>query len=96
MLQHDFQTLLKQNNRVDNQYSNEEEDIFQSNTEKFQNYYVFSKGSNHLTKIVSASRNKEKLIINFLITEKSISSSIRLSHSKFNAEMHLNYIGIKD
>ena len=96
MLQHDFQTLLNQNNRVDNQFSNEEEDIFQSNTEKFQNYYVFSKGSNELIKIVSASKNKEKLIISFFITEKSISSSIRLSHRKFNAKMHLNYIGIKD
>lgn len=96
MLQHDFQTLLNQNNKIKNQFSSEEEDIFQSNTKKFQNYYVFSKGSNELKKIVSASKNKEKLIISFLVTENGISTSINLSHKKFRAKMDLNYIGKKN
>jgi len=93
MLQHDFQTLLTQNNRVDHQFSNEIEYIFQSNREEYQNYYVFSKQTNELTKIVSASKNKEKLIISFIVTEKGISTSINLSHKKFKTNMDLNYIG---
>ncbi len=93
MLQHDFQTLISQNNIVVHQFSSEVEDVFQSNKDEFQNYYVFSKGSNELTKIVSASKNKEKLIITFLVTEKGVSTSINLSHKKFKAKLDLNYIG---
>jgi hypothetical protein len=93
MLQHDFQTLLTQNNRVDHQFSNEIEDVFQSNKEKHQNYYVFSKETRALTKIVSASKNKEELIISFLVTKMGIATSINLNHSKFKTRMVLNYIG---
>jgi len=96
MLEHDFQTLIAQNNKVEKQFSNELEDIFQSNRDNYQNYYVFSKQTNELTKIVSASKNKEKLIISFLVTERGISTSIKLSHEKFKAIMDLNYIGKMD
>lgn len=96
MLEQDFQTLISQNNKVEHQFSSELEDIFQSNTEKYQNYYVFSKQTGELNKIISASKNKEKLIITFLVTEKGISSSIKLSHKKFKAMMDLNYIGKTD
>ena len=96
MLEQDFQTLISQNNKVDYQFSSEVEDIFQSNTEKHQNYYVFSKQTSELTKIISASKNKEELIITFLVTEKGISSSIKLSHKKFKASLDLNYIGKMD
>ena len=96
MLQHDFQTLLNQNNKVSNQFSNKEEDICRSEREEFQNYYVFSKGSGQLIKIVSASKNKEKLIISFLVTDKDISTSISLNHKRFKAKMDLNYIGKMD
>ena len=94
MLEHDFQTLLSKNIKVDYQFSNEVEHVFQSNKTKYQNYYVFSQQSGELTKIVSASKNREKLIISFLVTEKGISTSINLSHKKFKANMDLNYIGI--
>ncbi len=96
MLQYDFQTLLNQNIKVSNQYSNMEEDIFRSEGKEFQNYYVFSKGTGQLTKIVSANRNKEKLIITFLVTDKDISTSINLNHKRFKAKMDLNYIGQMD
>ena len=96
MLQHDFQTLLGQNIKVSKQYSNMEEDIFLSEREEFQNYYVFYKGTGQLIKIVSASKNREKLIITFLVTKKDISTSIILNHKKFNAKMDLKYIGIND
>lgn len=96
MLELDFQTLLSQNNKADNQFSSEGEDIFQSNKEKYQNYYVFSKNTGELLKIVSASKNKEKLIISFLVTDRDISKSINLSHKKFKAKMDLNYIGKLD
>jgi len=94
MLEHDFQTLLSRYNKVNNQFTGELEDVFQSNNDKFQNYYVYSKQTNELTKIVSASKNKEKLIISFLVTEMGISTSISISHKKFKAIMDLNYIGI--
>jgi hypothetical protein len=93
MLQNDFQTLLTQNIRVDDQFSNEMEDIYRSNLGNRQNYYVFSKETRLLTKIVNASQSREKLIISFLVTEKGISKSINLSHRKFKARMDLNYIG---
>lgn len=96
MLQHDFQTLISQNNKVDSQFSSEDEDIFQSNTDKYQNYYVFSKQTHELTKIISASKNKEKLLITFLEGESGISSSIKLNHKQFKARLDLNYIGKKD
>jgi hypothetical protein len=96
MLQHDFQTLLNQNIKVSNQYSNMEEDIFRSEGKEFQNYYVFSKESTQLIKIVSASKNRQKLIITFLVTDKDISTSINLNHKRFKAKMDLNYIGQMD
>lgn len=96
MLELDFQTLLYQNNKVDNQFSGEGEDIFQSNKEKHQNYYVFSKNTGELLKIVSASKNKEKLIISFPVTDRGIATSIILKHKKFKAEMELYYIGKLD
>jgi len=96
MLQHDFQTLLHQNNTINNQFSGKEEDIFQSNRDKYQNYYVFLKRSNDLNKIISASKNKEKLTITFSGIERGVARSISLSHKKFNAAMELDYIGKKD
>ena len=96
MLEHDFRTLLSQNNKVDHQYSNELEYIFQSGTEAHQNYYVFSKRTMKLNKIVSASKKREKLIISFLVTDRGISTSINLNHKKFKTKMDLNYIGKLD
>lgn len=95
MICDDFKTLLFESAEIDGQYDNDIDYILKSNTNEIQTYYVVSKDSKVLKKILRTVKNKEKLSIEFKEIENGIANSILINHNKFNTRLNLSYIGLQ-
>lgn len=91
-LKKDFQLLVKEFNKSILQFNASEKSIYKTRLNKKDNYYFISKNNNILTKIVMASKRKEKMTILFKNTENKIAKNIEIEHYNFNMTIQLNYI----
>lgn len=92
-LQNDFQILVKQNNKVISEFKNDHEIAYQTKLKERFNYYFISNEIKQLTKIISTSKKKEKLVINFNQIENEIARDIEIVHQNLKLRIHLNYMG---
>jgi cell fate (sporulation/competence/biofilm development) regulator YlbF (YheA/YmcA/DUF963 family) len=93
MLRSDFQLLIRQNIEVDRQFVNDLENIYESHITNNKSIYVFSKKEEQLTKIINASKSKEKVTISFSEIKDDVALTIDMNRNKFNILIHMNYIG---
>lgn len=92
-LQNDFQILVKQNNKIIKEFKNDHEITYQTKLNEGFNYYFISNKKKQLTKIINASKKKEKLAINFNQIENEIARDIVIVHQNLKLSIHLNYMG---
>lgn len=92
-LQKDLQLLVKQYNNVLKEFNKDDEIIYQSLLNEQFNYYFFSKEDKQLTKIISTSKNKEKIILHLNQVENEIVKNIEIVHQNMKLRIQLNYIG---
>ena len=92
-LQNDFQILVIQNSKVKKEFTNDHELAYQTELNERFNYYFFSNNKKQLTKIISTSKKKEKMAINFSRVENEIARDIVIVHQNLKLSIHLNYIG---
>jgi MinD-like ATPase involved in chromosome partitioning or flagellar assembly len=89
-LKKDFQLLVKEQNKVINQFSDNVNVIYQSELNKKDNYYFHE--NKQLRKIVMASKKKEKVSIYFDEITNKIAKSVIIKHHNFNMTLSLKYI----
>lgn len=88
-LHNDFHLLVNQNNLVEKEFISSKEFIYQI---KPSNFYFYSKSNNQLSKIVMASKNQEKLTIEFNDVNQDIANYIKLTHHNFKMNINLSFI----
>lgn len=91
-LKKDFHLLVHESNLIETMYLKGNETLYQSSLNKKYNYYFISNKNLALTKIVMASKNKEKLCITFSEIEKKIAKNINMTHQNFTMNIDLIYI----
>lgn len=91
-LKKDFHLLVSEFNESELQFSTGKKTIYKTTLNKKDNYYFMSKKNNSLTKIVMASKRKEKMTILFKNIETKIAKKIEMKHHNFNMTIQLNYI----
>ncbi len=89
-LKKDFQLLVKEQNKVMNQFSNKENVIYQSKLNKKDNYYFHE--NKQLRKIVMTSKKKEKVSIYFDKITNKIAKKVVIKHHNFKMTLNLEYI----
>lgn len=89
-LKKDFQLLVKEQNKVINQFSNKANVVCQSKLNKKDNYYFYE--NKQLRKIVMASKKKEKVSIFFNEIINKIAKNVMIKHHNFNMTLSLKYI----
>lgn len=92
-LQKDLQLLVKQRGNVFKEFEKDNEVAYQTLLNGQFNFYFFSKGNKHLTKIISTSKHKEKVTINFNRVENNIAENIEIIHQNIKMKIRLNYMG---
>ncbi|WP_432670201.1 hypothetical protein [Flavobacterium sp. SM2513] len=91
-LRDDFRLLLKVNNPVQEIFENDESIIYKSADKKRFNYFYVNKSDKQLTKIVSASKAKEKIIIGFEAKKVIFAENISIQHKNIKLKIILNQI----
>ncbi len=92
ILENDFVILVKQSVNVSKQFDSKEEHIYQSDFKQSNNYYFYKKNTKQLSKIISTSKNKEKVIIYFSKIKNEIANNIVLEHQDFKSKIDLTSI----
>lgn len=91
-LRTDFRLLLKNNYVVKEQYDNKENKVFLSEDGKINNYLFVTKSDKKLSKIVYATRRKEKINL-FITSENNIfATKIIIQHYNIKLSIELNYL----
>ena len=90
-LKKDFQLLVSQNNSTISYYKNTSVNIYKTKLNNKDNYYFFD-NKNQLSKIVMASKHKEKVSISFKKVYKNIAYKISIIHHNFNMNINLTFI----
>lgn len=91
-LKKDFHLLVSEFNKSELQFNTNNKTIYKTTLNKKDNYYFISKKTKNLTKIVMASKRKEKMTISFQNLEDHIAKKIKIKHHNFNMTIQLNYI----
>lgn len=91
-LRDDFRLLLRVDNPVQEEYENEESVVYKSADKKWFNYFFVSKSDKRLTKIVAASKSKEKIILGFESKNTIFAQGITIQHKNIKLKITLNQI----
>jgi len=91
-LRKDFQLLVNQYNNSIREFDTVTETIYQSRMNKKDTYYFLEKSTGQLSKIVMASKRKEKMTIYFKKIKNNIANNITMKHHNFKMTIELNYI----
>ncbi|MDR6966079.1 hypothetical protein J2X31_000072 [Flavobacterium arsenatis] len=91
-LRDDFRLLLKENHTVQEIFENDENIIYKSADKKGFNYFFESKVDKKLTKIINASKSKEKIILGFESKSTIFAQSITIQHKNIKLKITLNQI----
>lgn len=90
-LKEDFRLLLKKSYLIQEQFENEESNIYKSADGKRDNYLFFSKKDQNLEKIVQSSKTKEKFTLIFNSENNIFAGKIQIIHQNMKLEISLNH-----
>ena len=90
-LEEDFRLLLKNKYLIQEQFENEENNIYKSSDGKRDNYLFFSKKDQKLEKVVRSSKTKDKLTITFTLENDIFAKKIVILHQNIKLKIELNY-----
>jgi hypothetical protein len=91
-LRKDFVLLLKTNYKVDEVFENEESMVYKSKESNRINYLYKSKKDNSCTKLINASKTKEKVTFSFLPKNTTFAESVLIQHYNIKLKIELNQI----
>lgn len=91
-LKKDFMLLLKNQHPVTGKYENSEYSVYKSKDSNRYNYLFISKQDKRLNSIVNTTRNKEKVIIQYIAENNILAKKIVIDHKNIKLKIELNYI----
>ncbi|MFY0481863.1 hypothetical protein ACI6PS_04595 [Flavobacterium sp. PLA-1-15] len=91
-LRDDFRLLLRLSHPVQEVFENDESIIYKSADKKWFNYFFESKTDKRLTKIITASKSKEKIILGFESKNATFAHNITIQHKNIKLKITLNQI----
>ncbi|MCI9846172.1 hypothetical protein [Flavobacterium pectinovorum] len=90
-LKEDFRLLLKNKYLIQEQFENEEYNIYKSADGKHDNYLFLSKKDQKLEKILRSSKTKNKLTITFTLENDIFAKKVVILHQNIKLKIELNY-----
>jgi len=90
-LTEDFRLLLKSEYLIQEQFENEEDNIYKSEDGNRDNYLFVSKNGSKLKKVVNASKTKEKITLLFSSENNIFAENIQIIHQNIKLKIELNY-----
>jgi len=91
-LKRDFMLLLKKHHEIEYQYENNQGVIYKSADKGRYNYLFIDKATGKLSKIVNATKSKEKIVVNFSEENNILAKNIVIDHKSIRLKIELNYI----
>jgi len=91
-LKRDFMLLLKEDFQVSEQFENESFKVYKSPDGKRYNYLFENKKDGKLSKLVHATKSKEKIIIEYLSENNTLADKIVIQHKNIKLTIELNKI----
>lgn len=91
-LKRDFMLLLKKEHRLSGQYDDKHNTVYKSEDSGRNNYLFVDKKDGKLSKLVNATRSKEKIVINYLSENNILAKNIVIDHKNIKLRIELNYI----
>ena len=91
-LRDDFRLLLKNSHPYVIAYENGSDVVFKSRDGKRFNYLFTNSGSGHLTKLVNATKAKEKVEITYVDVKEALAKNIIIAHKNIKLRIELNYM----
>lgn len=92
VLKRDFRLLIQENNPIQKHFTSEKYHVFKIENRGRKNFYFISKDSHILDKIISASKSKEKVRIDFYSENGKTADSIFIKHQNIRLEIGLKKI----
>ncbi|WP_235832288.1 hypothetical protein [Flavobacterium zhairuonense] len=90
-LEEDFRLLLKKEYLIQEQFENEDFEIYKSADGNRDNYLFFSKKDKKLEKVVRSSKSKEKITITFTLENDKFAKKVVILHQNIKLKIELNY-----
>ena len=91
-LKRDFMLLLKTKYNVAQQYEDDKDIIYKCSDGGRYNYLFVNKDNGRLSKIVNATKSKEKIVVNFNEENNILAKNIVIDHKNIKLKITLNYI----
>ena len=91
-LKRDFMLLLKEDFKVAEQYENENFKVYKSPDSKRFNYLFITKSDRKFSKLVHATKSKEKINIEYLSENNTLADKIVIQHKNIKLRIELNKI----
>lgn len=91
-LRDDFRLLLKTRHAVTDVFENDDFVIYKSADKKRFNYFYESKKENKLTRLINATKSKEKIIFGFESKNSIFAEHITIQHKNIKLKIELNQI----
>lgn len=91
-LKRDFMLLLKKHHDVAQQYESPQNTVYKSNDGKRFNYIFTDKTSGRLSRLVNATKSKEKTIITYNAESDILAQNIVIDHKNIKLKIELNYL----
>ena len=91
-LKRDFMLLLKEDFKVAEQYENENFKVYKSPDSKRFNYIFINKSDSKFSKLVHATKSKEKINIEYLSENNTLADKIVIQHKNIQLRIELNKI----
>ncbi|WP_264552813.1 hypothetical protein [Flavobacterium sp. N2038] len=90
-LTEDFRILLKKDYQIQEQFENENYNIYKSADNYRDNYLFFSKKDQKLEKVVRSSKTKEKITFTFTLENDTFAKKVVILHQNIKLKIELNY-----
>jgi hypothetical protein len=90
-LTEDFRILLKKDYQIQEQFENENYNIYKSPDNYRDNYLFFSKKDQKLEKVVRSSKTKEKITFTFTLENDTFAKKVVILHQNIKLKIELNY-----
>ena len=91
-LKRDFMLLLKKEHTLSGQYDEENSTVYKSESNDRYNYLFVDKKDGKLSKLVNATKSKEKIVINYLSENNILAKNIVIDHKNIKLRIELNHI----
>lgn len=91
-LEDDFRLLLKVNHLISESFEDPSFNVYKTNYDKRFVYLFSNKVENKLTKLVCASKHKEKVVFEFESKNTTFAEVIRINHKNIKLKIELNQI----